>query len=157
MIIAIDPGKLTISYALGRAKYLYDVGYLKFPNLKDIGYWAAEHWDRYDVVVIEKPQIYQNTNRHIDQNDLVDLARTVGLCSLVGREVVEYLPREWKGQVPKTIHNRRIKKMLKPAEIDIVKDRGLYNNHNVLDSIGILLHYWNRGKSELHKDDGDRN
>ncbi len=64
-----------------------------------------------DVLVIEKPQVYQAERQEVDANDLVNLAVLVGavLGRVVAKRVLLPLPAQWKGQVPKKIHHRRIR------------------------------------------------
>lgn len=95
-------------------------------------------------IVVEWPQVY--TKSKGDPNDLLALAG-IGAALVThvydirpGQvdEVIHYLPREWKGQVPKTIHQTRIKKALAPEEIaKISAPKSLL--HNVYDAVGLGL------------------
>lgn len=92
-------------------------------------------------VVIEKMRIYPN-ERVKDPNDLLEVSKVVGMCHFLGETVVEYEPREWKGQVPKETHHKRILKALNSLEIEVL---GKYiKQKDVLDAIGIGLHYLKR-------------
>jgi hypothetical protein len=64
----------------------------------------------WDIVVIEKPQVYQLKYSKGDPNGLVSLAMLVGSISaaVVAKTKLFPLPRTWKGQIPKEIHHRRI-------------------------------------------------
>jgi len=93
------------------------------------------------TVVVEKMQIYPN-ERVKDPNDLLEVSKVVGMCHFLGETVVEYFPREWKGQLPKKIHHDRIKKVLTQFEISTL---GKYiKNEHVLDAVGLGLFYLRR-------------
>jgi hypothetical protein len=87
----------------------------------------------WDLVVIEKPQIYQGHLQKGDPNDLIDLAVLVG--AIIGHvsatKILLPLPAEWKGQVPKDIHHRRIRKRV-PGLGRCSKD--------ALDAVGLYLY-----------------
>lgn len=90
----------------------------------------------------ELPQIYREAKLKGDPNDLMDLAAVVGaLCALIPTETIRiYLPREWKGQVPKEIVHQRVKQRLSIDEMTNVHmppQKSLA--HNVWDAIGIGL------------------
>ncbi len=92
-------------------------------------------WD----LVIEWPEVY--AARKTDPNDLLLLAGVVG--AIIGqfdwRTVYSYRPKEWKGQVPKEIHNDRVMKKL-PEKIITELDRiPKTYRHNVVDACGLAL------------------
>lgn len=87
-------------------------------------------------LAIEIPQVYEK--RKTDPNDLISLALMAGAFAGRAVEVTTYLPRIWKGQVPKHIMTRRIKKKLSPEEmtrVELPSARSL--QHNVWDAVGI--------------------
>lgn len=143
MIVTIDPGKLSIAIAVWDRDMLAACSFLKFQNFTElISHVHAHMYYICSLLVIERPQVYVNSRRDIDANDLIDLAKTVGVCHLLAPEVIEVKPAEWKGQVPKRIYQKRILEALTKKELDRVGK--LVNNHNVLDAIGIGLKYFKR-------------
>jgi len=64
-----------------------------------------------DLLVIEKPQVYERWKSKGDPNDLVDLAVLVGALIVVipAKRILLPQPQQWKGSVPKRIHHRRIR------------------------------------------------
>lgn len=99
-------------------------------------------------VAIEIMQIYAGTGVK-KGNDLLAVNFSGG--RLVGElrghldEVVTYLPRQWKGQVPKDVMNRRIIKTLSIEERTRVSlPTAKSAQHNVWDGAGIGLKYWGR-------------
>ena len=136
MIIAVDPGKNTIAWAAFTNQSLIAAG-IKTDGLVS---WVAERAGIFSRVIIERPQIYPQSKG--DPNDLIDVAITVGLCLTLSQFSTIYRPREWKGQVPKKIHNARALDKLRPGERHILGE--LVKNHNVIDAIGIGLYYLGR-------------
>lgn len=98
-------------------------------------------------VVSEYPQSYIASQQKGDQNDLVELAGVVGAtCAELGGTVTGVLPREWKGQTPKDIHNARVLKRLTPEELKIVQTCSVSESllHNTIDAVGIGLFHLGR-------------
>lgn len=96
------------------------------------------------VLVIERPQVYRAGVSKGDPDDLLELTGVVGAIARdvhrIGGEVVAYKPREWKGQVPKDVHNTRTMARLTVPERAIVTEaapRSLV--HNVIDAVGLGL------------------
>lgn len=95
--------------------------------------------------VIEKPQVYRAAKSKGDPNDLITLAIRVGryVEKLAMRGIACNLvtPVEWKGQVPKEIHHRRVLGVLSLNETEIVqsayKGMPVSIRHNMLDAIGL--------------------
>lgn len=146
MIISVDAHKNKIAIARWGAaeKRLSSVHleccaqYLLKKYIADFGFWRYYYKT---VVVIEKMQIYPN-ERVKDPNDLLEVNKVVGMCHFLGETVVEYTPREWKGQLPKRVHHARIRKALSKLELDVL---GRYiKNEHVLDAVGLGLHYLRR-------------
>lgn len=105
-------------------------------------------------VTIELPEIYQRQGQWKgNPNDLILLARVVGATELYFRyladAIVTVLPKEWKGNIPKDVCARRIRKKLSPNEIrriELPSNAGL--DHNVWDAVGIgLWAYSNRWRT----------
>lgn len=119
-----------------------------------------------DVFVYEMMQSYESSSA-AKNNDILQL---VGVLGAVGFDLVKsfpdlklvgYLPREWKGQVKKDIHHRRITGatsrrtrrwrpgILTNQELEILATsrRGVpeAKQHNIVDGIGIGLYHVGRG------------
>ena len=92
-------------------------------------------WD----LVIEWPEVY--SSRKTDPNDLLLLAGVVGM--IVGgfdwRRVYSYRPKEWKGQVPKAIHNERTMKQMSDKILTELRHIPGSYRHNVVDACGLAL------------------
>jgi hypothetical protein len=100
-------------------------------------------------LVIEVPQVYPYGQGKGNPNDLIDLAAVAGACmGLAGGLVTYYLPRQWKGQVPKEISHARAMAQLadiEKANIVLCKPAGLM--HNVYDAVALgLAHLQKTGK-----------
>ena len=154
-LISIDPGKKSIAWAYLRNGILVDCGLLQHHNPVALGTKMEETIDLKDIkpdhVVIEKPQIYQQKHWVGDPNDLIDVAIAGGVAAnAIDCPSTEFiLPREWKGQTPKDISNKRTLKQLTDIErqiFDSIAIRGSLR-HNVIDAIGIgvwrLKRKWN--------------
>ena len=136
--VAVDPGVCPgLAIYLGKklvgARYVEDVE--KFtPNMKA------------DVVVME--HLYINKHSQQPPNDIVK-AQLWGayLAGKFGAGILETVfPSEWKGQVPKDIHNKWILGQLSPEEVEIIKSctKKKSKLHNVIDAAGIGLWYTRR-------------
>lgn len=94
-------------------------------------------------LVCEMPQIYTYAKSKGNPNGLLKLALQVGWAqgwSPHWRECVLYVPRRWKGNVKKVIHNNRVMKALHPTERgEVVSRRGGKPNDNVIDAVGLGL------------------
>lgn len=61
------------------------------------------------------------------------------------REVVYVLPRQWKGQVPKDVHQEEfIRKALGPEELLLLTDWNKGELKQILDAVGIGLYQLGR-------------
>jgi hypothetical protein len=102
------------------------------------------------LVVIEEPQAYRHTPT--PPQALIRLAEVVGqyqeMARRAGAEVKLVKPRQWKGQLPKDICNKRVVEQLTCEERALAYPsltaiaRG--KRHNVIDAIGIGL--WELGR-----------
>lgn len=100
-------------------------------------------------LVIEVPQVYPFGHGKGNPNDLIDLSAVAGGCmALAGGQVSYYLPRQWKGQVPKEISHARALVQLTDVEktaIVLCKPAGLM--HNVYDAVALgLFHVVKTGR-----------
>jgi hypothetical protein len=103
-----------------------------------------------DTIVCEIPQIYKTSPG--DPNDLVAVAMVAGaLCAAIPCKKIEtFWPAEWKGQVPKAIHHKRLMGKLSAAELTIVKEAKITAGervHNILDAVGLGV--WHLARAGL--------
>lgn len=96
-------------------------------------------------LILELPQVYQRGISRGDPNDLIQLAALVGTIQARFRVATTvYLPREWKGQVPKEIIEARAKGNLSASELSKVEVPAKSLAHNVWDAVGLGLVYLTR-------------
>lgn len=103
-------------------------------------------------LAIEMPMVRDRRSQRAekagtDPKDIVHLAAIVGaIVAAVPAPSTVWLPEEWKGQVPKPIHTARTLAKLTPEELARVPKRPRAHDidHNILDGIGIGLHYLGR-------------
>src|SRR5260221_1515651 len=159
-IVSIDPGLKKVAYAVwsedgtllsaGLVIEDYDPGmeraekWRKIADYVDLVTGLSNIGDSY--LVIEIPQIYSG-NRDNDPNDLIDLAGVVG--AIVGKIVcgsVEWspTPREWKGQLPKEISQKRVEERLSLEEKALIEWPIKSLRHNVYDALHLGLTYLER-------------
>ncbi len=135
-ILAIDPGTDT-GWAVFENGVLQSCGLTKPRDL------PIAHTLKTITVVVENPQIYPEERE--DPNRILALARKVGWveCYYQDHKVELFMPKTWKKQVPKKIHNRRTEESLTPLELEILRAvRCLPEKiNNVLDAIGLGIWY----------------
>ncbi len=138
-ILAIDPGD-DIGVACGSNKLRLEHALLTHPG--DV-YPTLSQWT-WDIILIERPRLTPNERK----TDVIEMGNSLIKCFGRGCRFagqfscsrwVEVTPSEWKGQVDKRIHNRRVLDKLTPAERVLVG-----TNHNVIDAVGLLLYAWER-------------
>ena len=154
--VSIDPGLRHLGLATFCDETLTYAGLIKNPETTARGpkAWVAmaevvarEVDDRVLMThdfASEVPQVYARGPG--DPADLLELAGVVGAVAAVigaGR-ATGYLPRVWKGQVPKAVMCRRIEDRLSDDEKDAVEKCPASLRHNVLDAIGIGLYHLGR-------------
>ncbi len=112
---------------------------------------ALEYGLTVDEIAIEFPQIYDRTQSNVDPKDLIDLALMAGALSGVfgsNSKRTFYRPREWKGQLPKDISEKRsLSKLTDEEATKIQLPRAAALSHNVYDAIGIGLKHVARRRS----------
>ncbi len=146
--IGIDPGLVTGLAAihqgeLHRVRVVDSLSYFK-EQLRTLHSWGHAR------ILIEKPQVYVTPYSKGDPNDLITLAIQVGryveICSLCTRcDITLVFPKEWKGQVPKEMHNARILKALSQKETQVLNEHTAKiakgKMHNVYDAIGLAKYH----------------
>lgn len=137
-MMAIDPGTKSTGVAFFLKSKLRSVTRIPFTTCAELHPFGQESF--VDVLVCEVPQVYPRSKA--DPNDLIKLALLAG--GLVGQTVAVHKvlvkPREWKGQVPKKIHNARTLAKLTPSELKLCG--GL--SHDEIDAVGLGLWYLGR-------------
>lgn len=110
----------------------------------------APYLEGYEKLVIEMPSInptdLKKPGASARINDLMGLAKRVGQWaqSLQANETVLVHPHEWKGSVPKHVHNERVLDRLTPHERTLIPKLPKVQLHNVIDAIGLFL--WDTGR-----------
>ena len=159
-IMAIDPGVHQLAVAVGssvnRLEYLalwkpYEgcgfeemLGYIIRYIPRIFRDWAITD------IVIEYPQIYAGYSG-VRTADIRNLIAVAGACMAAsgGSKIVKKIfvaPHEWKGSIPKKIHQRR---MLQNWPESVVQEicrvsPGKILDHNLIDAVGILDWYANK-------------
>lgn len=93
-----------------------------------------------DELVVELPQVYAHGRPGV-ASDIVDLSTVVGAvaASMGGQKQVFYRPAEWKGQVPKDVHHRRVVSALDGHEMQRIVLCRTALMHNVWDGVALGL------------------
>ena len=102
---------------------------------------------RLSAIIMERPQHYARSN--VDPDDLFQLVGVLGAVAGIldaPSAYVHYLPRQWKGNAPKSVTQRRVIKRLNTLE-HVVLEHALgaidpSDQHNLFDAVGIGLHYY---------------
>lgn len=162
-LVAIDPGVKKCAIAVFDDDQLTDAFYVTTSH-HDVAEGACEMVDQmlarindFDVrVVIERPQIYAGSKAKGNPNDLLDLSFVAGTFNAVmDRACAAYLPAEWKGQVPKDIHHKRLSEYF--AENGSIEEmyawksiNKLKKDHDLRDAVGLgLFHLGLVGKGGI--------
>lgn len=139
-ILAIDPGNCT-GWAFFRDGELMEVGVTQSdarncPAVKLLLQGC-------EALTIELPQVYRAGLSKGDPNDLIKVAVGVGRWvergAITGAAVTLVKPAEWKGQIPKDIHHKRITSLLTPLEFSRIPAMSKDKAHNALDAMGLGL------------------
>ncbi len=111
-----------------------------------------------DKLVIEWPQVYTRAKSKGDPNDMLPVAAVAGIviASLSADVVLTPRPAEWKGQVPKDVHNARVMRRLTPEERNRVDAAQLPKSlaNNAIDAIGLGL--WALGRMGSNASNSDQ-
>ena len=101
--LAIDPGTKESAFAFAEYGVLTEAAYFSSANppLRTISQF-----------VTELPQIYAGHKAIGNAEDILQLARVVGQLEGTfrsqGAEITVYRPAQWKGQLPKPKHHKRV-------------------------------------------------
>lgn len=138
-LLAVDPGTNALGWALFGGKDLLEAGLLRGKDVQDI-LRDLPSLPAHDNVIVEVPRIYPRGPAR--PNDLIGLAVVAGAAAArAPGDATFVFPHQWKGQVPKEIHHRRIFLQLADSELEKVRLRGVPKSliHNVNDAIGLGL------------------
>jgi hypothetical protein len=145
-VVAVDPGLRGCGVAEFSGGLLLRARYVVNPEKKarGPGAWAMMAIQVTEVVTtpgVFVVEVMQNDGRSMGKvEDVLQVQGVAAWILALGGSVVGYQPREWKGSVPKPIHNTRVLGKLTSAERKaIVNDR-----HDVIDAIGLGLYYLGR-------------
>ena len=152
MILCIDPGSKKAGVALFEDNGTMTTAWLaEGENWRDTADDVMRQLPVSAVkvrnLVIEKMQVYDHTPP-AQANACILLSLMAGrVTGLFAGSVPsygnhEYLPRTWKGQVPKAIHHKRIEKKLTMFELARIKWPDSKKGHkDIWDAIGIGLYH----------------
>ncbi len=159
MILTFDPGVNT-GWAVGEDSFAFKRPLLLACGLLEFdGFWpevtgeiahALRFVNSTSTIVVEQPQVYDARFQKGDQADIVSLSIRAGILLQrfrPGRRfALELLPtpREWKGQVDKDMHNRRVLAALSVEERALIPKLSKKKLHNVIDACGLFL--WAAGR-----------
>ena len=147
-VMAFDPGKLSVGWATHDDTGLVRCGLVRDETqtglLRKLRDMRLDLSTKGIKVIIEVPQVYRERNWRGDPNDLIDETITVGALVAYTLDSNQVLtrPHGWKGNVPKDVHNRRIRARLTFEETEVVRACGAPSSllHNVIDACGMCLH-----------------
>ncbi len=159
-VLSIDPGVACCGWTEWEGKHLASCGLSRTKN-KDIESRVRDHdfqlhWPqgKVDLIVMEKPEIYQQRFWKGDPRDLIDLAMVVGgIIRAATQRVKTVFPKEWKGQVPKEVTEARVLEALTEEEVKIVQNPTVFGEppsvppslrHNMFDALGIGMWFLKR-------------
>lgn len=146
-IIGIDPGINNTGIAVSEDGKIKEVYLISRKGKHGVGFNICDQCckiknifrkELFSTVAVEFPRIYPNSpERH---NDIVDLAAMAGALTQAlsyGTLILPY-PRDWKGTVPKKIHNERILKKIPELEV-FLKPYPKTKHEHIIDAAGLAL------------------
>jgi len=156
-LLSIDPGTMCCGWAFWRDGKLVACGLSRTKETKIEERIRAHRFPATaDSIVIEKPEVYRQRFWKGDPRDLVELAMVVG--GIIAKappnvEIQIVFPKEWKGQLPKDVSERRSLSKLSAAEKQVVEKPKVFGEpstappsllNNMMDATGIGL--WALGR-----------
>ena len=171
VVLGVDPDTQATGLALLQGEKVLMVGLAAIdrhleprPRGKDaaglmaaiVGWKIRNVFKGHEYAVVEFPQVYKG--KKVDPNNLTLLAAVSGaVCAAVGHFHVHLTyPTEWKGQTPKSIHQKRILKRIGwefvdngvkkcptpivPEDVKVIGDVPEGRWKEIVDAIGIALH-----------------
>jgi hypothetical protein len=108
--------------------------------------WIPTHIRDPELIVSERPQIYQRTGSKSKANpndQLPMVGVTAGVAAVLPfARVKTFTPAQWKGQLDKPKILARVKKSLRPDELALLDAAGKATDPG--ESVGIVLRYLGR-------------
>lgn len=142
MLFAVDPGKERCAVAYFDRQGLLAVWFRA--STLPIEFEAG--FDRASLCICELPE-QRGRNTNVRMSDIIDLTWAGSrVCANLPTETVK--PSEWKGQVPKAVHHKRMEAALTPEERIVLQNalrdipRGV--QHNLKDAVALGL--WKLGR-----------
>ena len=138
-------GKFTILEAhIAKVDREYTSLHAVLDSIKGIHKWSCHTTHKPDIVVIEGQEIYAGKTKNPES--ILRLAQVAGAAVGISQTIEHrYLPRpkEWKGSVPKNIHQERIRAQI--ANLDPVTCWRPKSAHSHLwDAVGLAIWGINR-------------
>lgn len=163
-IVCLDPGLRECGWAVFDKGILEECGLAVNPERKDrtAKAWLAMASEvarssfpwmaRPDLLVYEMMQVREKGAGRKNTSDLLPLVGVLGATAalLRAKETVEYLPKNWKGDIPKPIHQARV---LESGVLDAQEGgvlQAAFNKtaknlqHNIVDAVSIGLFHTGR-------------
>jgi len=156
-LLAVDPGSTALGWAMFRDGALYTCSLLRAKRMEEMLLKIRERsWPYVSELVVERPQIYKAIDSKADPNRVTQLSIIAGAAigSIEHSKFFLPYPAEWKGQIPKDIHHKRLRKHLSEPELEVL-DCDLFQHpkslrHNILDAVGLGIWRLSRkGKSDV--------
>ena len=105
--------------------------------------WGKVHFGPgYDLVIIERPQIYRHGKAKT--KDVEGLLIASGEIASHFKDVVWYRPAQWKGQQPKPAHQKKIKDALSEIELQVLQGFAKKELVHIWDAVGLGLYHLGR-------------
>ena len=108
------------------------------PWLTELGFVGGDEV----FLAAEIPQVYRGPTK-ADPDDLMQLTGVVGAVTGLVSHAIGYFPFAWKKNIPKGIHQTRLRRRLDAKETAVLEGADCPPSllHNVIDAVGIGLHH----------------
>lgn len=139
LLMTVDPGKHACAFSVWNGLFFLEAPFIEGPRQRFASY--VQRWNP-DVLVVEVPLHYPMGGKNTDPNDLVQVALSAGACIGTAQGVVvTVFPSQWKGQLPKEVHHRRVRSDRRYTERMAEEVAKVLSGlqHNVLDAIAMGL------------------
>lgn len=144
ILLAVDPSVSCTGLAQFRDGVLLWCGILQAKTAAQACQLARQTACGADRAVVELPRVYPTSRQKGDPNDLIAIAAVAGAWASRACDVVFVYPHQWKGQLPKTVAEDRIRALLSAQELAVLKrnlapiKKALRNN--AIDAVGLGLY-----------------